>query len=56
MIADFRSYVEAEANEILSAIDEATQRDPERFREEALAWIEKNAEGFRLKWEQQGNN
>jgi len=53
MIADFKNYIEAQANEILSAIDEETRRDPERFRDEAIAWIEKNAEVFRRNWERQ---
>jgi hypothetical protein len=53
MIADFKNYIEAEAKEILMAIDEEALRDPDCFRTQAIAWIEKNAEGFRRKWEQQ---
>jgi hypothetical protein len=47
----FRDYIEAQANEILKAVDADMQRDPERFRQQALSWIEENAEGFRANWE-----
>jgi hypothetical protein len=53
MDSNFQDFIEAEAKEILSAIDEQTQRDPELFRREAIAWIEKNAEAFRRRWDMQ---
>ena len=51
MVGDFKEYVEAQANEILKAVDDDVKHDPDRFRQEAIAWIEKNAEGFRQRWE-----
>ncbi len=52
MGGNFKDYIEAQASEILRSVDDDVKCDPDRFRQEAIAWIEKNAEGFRQRWEQ----
>ncbi len=48
----FREYVEAELQEIMNSMDERCRKDPDRCRQVAIEWIEKNAKVFREQWDQ----
>lgn len=47
----FKDYVEAEVTEMLRSMDEKTRCNERKRRLSALAWVRKNAEMFRKKWE-----
>ncbi|MBD3391249.1 MAG: hypothetical protein GF418_04260 [Chitinivibrionales bacterium] len=51
MVGSFKEYIQAQASEILDAVGDDVKCDPDRFRREAIAWIERNAEHFRRRWE-----
>jgi hypothetical protein len=51
MVGNFKDYVKAQADEILRSVKDEVRCDPDRLRREAIAWIEKNAEAFRKRWD-----
>jgi hypothetical protein len=53
MITDFKTYIEAEAREILNAVSLDSIYDSERVFQETIGRAENNAAGLLIKLEQQ---
>ena len=49
----FHKFIRDEISVMLRDLGHATQSDSKRVTQEAIAWIEKNASDFRLKWERE---
>ncbi|MFW5775371.1 MAG: hypothetical protein ACOCW2_03695 [Chitinivibrionales bacterium] len=49
----FDRFIKAERQEIMRSMDEECRKDPIRFRQWTLSWVEENAESFRQKWNRQ---
>jgi hypothetical protein len=51
MTDDFKEYMEAEIGVMLQEIGPSDNPDSAFFTQKAIAWIEKNAAGFRMEWD-----
>jgi hypothetical protein len=51
MADDFKEYLETEISVMLQEIGPCDNTDSEFFTQKAIAWIQKNAAGFRMEWD-----
>jgi hypothetical protein len=51
MADDLKEYMEAEIGVMLQEIGPCDGTESEFFTEKAIAWIQKNAAGFRMEWD-----
>ncbi|HUI93643.1 MAG TPA: hypothetical protein VLX68_15455 [Chitinivibrionales bacterium] len=51
MANGLQEYMEAEINVMLQEIGPCDNTESKFFTEQAIAWIQKNAAGFRMKWD-----